>query len=224
MQSARAVGGCVPEKNGRIPVIFKQLAATLIRLFSDNHHQSLILSLDPKAFMLKRHLRNPFFTLALSFAMIAGLAACDDNNITSVSYHDIGPFDLSSADRFETEEGLVIYEHQEGDGEPIVENQSIRIRYTGRTADGEIFDSSYRNELDSPTTMRFSNDGSLIKGFFQGVVGVYIDDEWVYRAREGSQRTLVIPPHLGYGNSSTHALRNDTLTFDIEIIAYATDD
>jgi len=153
--------------------------------------------------------------------MIAFLSAsCDDNNFGTVRYDDIGPFDTTGVDRVTASNGLVIYFHQEGNGDMVTENHAVNIRYTGRTTDGEIFDSSYRNEVDAPTVLTLRN---MIPGFMQGLVGYneVIDGQNVrmHAAREGSKRTLVIPPSLAYGTSSTHHLRNDTLVFDIDFIS-----
>ncbi|MDG5767270.1 FKBP-type peptidyl-prolyl cis-trans isomerase [Balneolales bacterium ANBcel1] len=168
--------------------------------------------------MLNQNASSSLLFITLALALTVALASCDDNNITSISYHDIGPFDLSGAERIETEEGLVIYEHQEGDGAQIAEEvHQVLIRYTGRTTDGEIFDSSYRNEFDSPRSMNVRRN-DLIRGFFQGLVGVHVDGERKYYSREGTQRTLIIPPELGYGDSPGHWLGSDTLIFDFEII------
>ncbi|MBP3193803.1 FKBP-type peptidyl-prolyl cis-trans isomerase [Natronogracilivirga saccharolytica] len=162
--------------------------------------------------------RIPFF-LTLIAGLIIVASACDDNGFNTVTYDEIGPYDTTGVQRFESDQGLIIYFHEEGDGDIIAESHDVRIRYTGRTPDGEIFDSSFRNGVDSPTTLRV---GGMVRGFIQGLAGVPVDGQRMHAAREGSQRTLVIPPELGYGNSS-HQLNEDTLIFDIDVVSITSD-
>lgn len=163
-------------------------------------------------------------SLLILSALFLTVASCDDNGFTPTRYDDIGPFDTTGVESVKAPNGLLIYMHEEGHGEQIAESHAVRLRYTGRTTDGDIFDSSFRNEVDAPTTLQIRN---MITGFMQGLAGFteVVDGEAVrrYPAREGSRRTLVIPPELGYGGSSGHQLRNDTLIFDVDIISIASE-
>lgn len=201
-------------------MIFAQLDRRFSRLFCINLMKSdSDLSATKKTFMTTQTLQKSKFFIPFILLLLVVLASCDDDGITSVTFEDIGPFDTSNAERIETDEGLVIYEHKQGDGHQIVEEvHTVRIRYTGRTTDGDIFDSTYRNDLDSPRDMTVQRSG-MVRGFFQGIVGIVDEDgQRHHYAREGSQRTLIIPPELAYGGSS-HSLNQDTLIFDIEILA-----
>ncbi len=174
--------------------------------------------------MIQRFFRTTIPLLLSSVLLVLTTISCDDNSLTPVRYDDIGPFDTTGVESVTAANGLTIYFHDEGHGEVIAENHSVRIRYTGRTTDGDIFDSSFRNEVDAPTTLLLRN---MITGFMQGLAGYnqVVDGQNVrmHAAREGSRRTLVIPPSLGYGNNSSHRLRADTLVFDIDVVAIATE-
>jgi len=170
--------------------------------------------------MIQRFSRKSRLIIPLGLMLAIIFTSCDDNSFNTVRYDDIGPFDTTGVDRVTAPNGLIIYIHREGTGDLVTENQAVNIRYTGRTTDGEIFDSSYRNEVDMPTVLTLRN---MIPGFMQGLAGFneQVDGQVVrmHAAREGSKRTLVIPPPLAYGTSSTHQLRNDTLVFDIDFIS-----
>ena len=105
-----------------------------------------------------------------------------------------------------TESGLIIYELAEGDTSSPIDvgiRDVVKVFYTGRKVNGEVFDSSFKNSLTSPTQLSVT---SVIEGFSEGLIGMKI----------GGKRVLVIPPSLGYEGTS-NALRNDTLVFDIEL-------
>ncbi len=173
--------------------------------------------------MIQRFFRTSLLLFPLGALLVLTTASCDDNTFTPIRYDDIGPYDTTGVQSATAPNGLTIYFHDEGHGDVITENNTIRIRYTGRTTDGDIFDSTFRNDVDVATTLQLR---SMISGFMQGLAGYnqVIDGQNVrmHAAREGSRRTLVIPPSLGYGGSS-HQLRADTLIFDVDVVAIATE-
>ncbi|MEX0608961.1 MAG: FKBP-type peptidyl-prolyl cis-trans isomerase [Balneolaceae bacterium] len=154
-------------------------------------------------------LLNSLFS-ALLVTLVVFTAACETTDPYQVDYSLAPePFSIDSAEKVETESGLVYYVIEEGSGEEVSRRSSISVFYTGRKMSGEIFDSSYRNGNPNPAT--FNELGTLVKGFREGLIGM----------KEGGEKVLIIPPNLGYGGTS-HQLSNDTLRFDVELdeIAY----
>lgn len=149
----------------------------------------------------------PFLFLIL---FTVSFTACDDDDPFEIDYSDAPPpFDIENAERTETESGLIYYVVEEGGGAFEVESRDrVSVYYTGRReSNGEIFDSSYRNGSQAAST--FNSLGNLIEGFREGLIGM----------KEGEKRVLIIPPELGYGNSESSNLSDETLRFDIELAA-----
>ena len=103
---------------------------------------------------------------------------------------------------------------KQGAGAEAVAGKVVVVQYTGWLYDpakpdnkGAKFDSSRdRNEpFDFPL-----GGGRVIKGWDQGVAGMKV----------GGQRTLVIPPDMGYGQRGAGGVipPNATLIFDVELI------
>jgi peptidylprolyl isomerase len=93
-----------------------------------------------------------------------------------------------------------------GTGAEAVSGKKVTVDYTGRLLTGRKFDSS----LDRGQPFTFTlGAGQVIRGWDQGVAGMKV----------GGKRTLVIPPHLGYGASGAGAVipPNATLVFDVEL-------
>ena len=82
-------------------------------------------------------------------------------------------------------ENLVI-----GTGKTCVKGALIKAHYTGWLLDGTKFDSSHDRGQPFQCVI---GTGRVIKGWDQGVAGMKV----------GGQRTLVIPPELGYGARSS---------------------
>lgn len=156
-------------------------------------------------------------------AAILLIQACS-NNSTGVDFSDApAPFDTTQAvNKTTTDDGLIIYVIEEGAGPfEVVVNDEVEVLFTGRTKDGTIFDSSYRNGSTVPSIFRNLTPVNkpagaraipkLIEGFRRGILGMKI----------GERRTIIIPPSLGYGDSQDGTngfnLRKDTLIFDIEL-------
>jgi FKBP-type peptidyl-prolyl cis-trans isomerase FkpA len=113
-----------------------------------------------------------------------------------------------------TTTGLKMIEHKIGDGAEAVAGKTVAVHYTGWLFDpaaadtkGKKFDSS----RDRGDVFRFPlGAGRVIAGWDQGVAGMKV----------GGQRTLTIPPELGYGARGAGGVipPNATLVFDVELL------
>ncbi|MDB5178747.1 MAG: hypothetical protein JWN01_690 [Patescibacteria group bacterium] len=92
-----------------------------------------------------------------------------------------------------------------GTGDEATAASTVTVKYTGKLADGTVFDSTDKHGGE-PATFGLNQ---VIKGWQEGIPGMKV----------GGKRTLVIPPELGYGAQGTQGIPgNSTLTFDIELL------
>ena len=110
---------------------------------------------------------------------------------------------------------LQITDGQVGSGAVATAGKEVSVHYTGwlydaKAADkhGRKFDSS--RDRDEPFSSALGA-GRVIRGWDQGVAGMKV----------GGQRTLTIPPALGYGAQGAGGVipPNATLVFDVELLA-----
>ena len=103
---------------------------------------------------------------------------------------------------------------KQGAGAEAVSGKPVIVHYTGWLYDeskpdkkGSKFDSSRDRQVPFGF---FLGAGKVIKGWDDGVVGMKV----------GGQRTLIIPPSLGYGERGAGGVipPNATLIFDVELI------
>ena len=102
---------------------------------------------------------------------------------------------------------LEIIDITAGDGQEVIEGDTITAHYTGALVlDGTIFESSH----DSGNAATFGLH-QVIAGWTQGVPGMKV----------GGTRRLIIPAELAYGQRRASAMiaPHSDLVFDIELVA-----
>ena len=114
----------------------------------------------------------------------------------------------------QTPKGPKMTDHKIGTGAEAVAGKTVSVHYTGWLFDaaapdnkGKKFDSS----RDRGQPFEFPlGAGRVIAGWDQGVAGMKV----------GGQRTLTIPPELGYGARGAGGVipPNATLVFDVELL------
>ena len=110
--------------------------------------------------------------------------------------------------------GLTKIDVKTGTGKEATPGKMVRVHYTGWLFDksaagnkGKKFDSS--RDRSGHFTFPLGT-GRVIKGWDQGVQGMKV----------GGQRTLIIPPSMGYGTRGAGNIipPNATLIFDVELM------
>ena len=107
--------------------------------------------------------------------------------------------------------GLQITDTKAGTGAEARKGQTVTVHYTGwlynNGQQGAKFDSS----RDRKDPFKFPlGSGMVIKGWDEGVAGMKV----------GGQRTLIIPPEMGYGARGAGGVipPNATLLFEVELL------
>lgn len=114
---------------------------------------------------------------------------------------------LNNFDTIDKVDELKIVDIKEGDGQSVVEGDTITAHYTGALANnGVIFQSSL--DFKQPATFGL---GQVISGWTKGVPGMKV----------GGTRRLIIPSEMAYGSKrvSANIPPNSDLVFDIELIS-----
>ncbi len=105
-----------------------------------------------------------------------------------------------------TLEGGVQYKVlQEGQGESPEASDTVRVHYTGKLIDGEVFDSSV--ERGEPASFQV---GQVIQGWQMALQEMKVGGKWM----------LYIPPKLAYGEEGAPPRigPNEVLIFEVELL------
>ena len=123
----------------------------------------------------------------------------------------IAPLSAYAAGEVTTPSGLRIIDVKPGTGPMPKAGQTVTVNYTGWLfVDGKKskkFDSS----VDRGEPFSFTiGQGQVIKGWDEGVATMHV----------GGQRTLIIPPDLGYGARGAGGVipPDATLIFDVDLL------
>jgi FKBP-type peptidyl-prolyl cis-trans isomerase len=103
---------------------------------------------------------------------------------------------------------LVVQDEAVGTGATAAAGDLVTVNYTGKLANGTVFDTSVGKQ-PFPFTL---GAGHVIQGWDQGVAGMKV----------GGKRILIIPPSLAYGSNDYGPIPgNSTLTFEVELLGVA---
>ena len=152
-------------------------------------------------------MKQLFFLIGV-VGVIGTFAACS-NSSTSPSTSTTGTGGVSTITTLQSTDVKV------GTGTEATNGRTVTVNYTGwiysesaTDHHGTKFDSSV--DRNQPFSF-ILGAGQVIKGWDQGVLGMKV----------GGQRTLTIPPSLGYGSAGVSGVipANATLVFDVQLLA-----
>jgi peptidylprolyl isomerase len=103
--------------------------------------------------------------------------------------------------------GLIIKDVKVGTGATAKAGDVVSVHYTGKFADGKVFDSSISRGQPIEFVLGI---GQVIKGWDEGLKGMKV----------GGKRTFEISPNLAYGASGVPGAIpvNATLFFEVELV------
>tara|TARA_R110002049_G_scaffold294590_5_gene481301 strand:- start:991 stop:1884 length:894 start_codon:yes stop_codon:yes gene_type:complete len=106
-----------------------------------------------------------------------------------------------------TTSGLYHIVREAGTGKDAEAGKSVKVHYTGKFLNGQVFDSSV--ERGEPFEFNLGV-GQVIRGW----------DEGIAMMKEGEKATLIIPSSIAYGPQQNGPIPGfSTLVFDVELIA-----
>lgn len=111
-----------------------------------------------------------------------------------------------------TESGLQYKVIKQGKGHVASDTMQVRLHYEGRTIDGKVFDSTYKNHDGQPLVMQ---PRQFIKGFSEALTTMPVGSTW----------EVYIPTELGYGDQMVKNIKpNSVIIFKIELISIVSEE
>ena len=98
-----------------------------------------------------------------------------------------------------------------GSGDTATKGKQVTVHYTGWLYNNGVQGAKFDSSKDRGDPFQFSlGAGMVIRGWDEGVASMQV----------GGQRTLIIPPDLGYGARGAGGVipPNATLKFDVELL------
>ncbi len=125
--------------------------------------------------------------------------------VVVVLFFIFNPFMQNTSSNSATSGGLVVQDEVVGTGPVAQAGDTVTVNYTGKLADGTVFDTS----IGKAPFQFVLGAGNVIPGWDQGLVGMKV----------GGKRILIIPPNLAYGSQAYGPIpANSTLTFEVDLL------
>lgn len=148
-----------------------------------------------------------FVALSLMAALVTLLSSCTKCSKDGEKAQNSGATTAADSAKQGDATEMKIETLKEGKGEVAVAGKKVTVHYTGKLADGKVFDSSEQRQVPFPFTL---GAGQVIQGWDKGVAGMKI----------GERRKLTIPSSLAYGEKGIGNIipPNATLIFEVELL------
>jgi len=149
--------------------------------------------------------------LALTFALTGCGSSTNTNTSTGTGTNSNSTGQSAST----TDEKLQVKDLKVGTGAAVKSGDTVTVNYSGWL----YVNGQKTTEFDSSTDSSFNHVqpfttqigvGNVIAGWDQGIVGMKV----------GGERSLIIPPSLGYGAQANGAIpANSTLYFEVSLLS-----
>ena len=131
-----------------------------------------------------------------------------------------------------TSSGLQYRDVVVGNGRPAAAGSTVKVHYTGRLYSNRVLGQKFDSSRDRGVPLAFPiGRGQVIPGWEEGILGISTGEAMVGGGgggashppmNVGGKRTLIIPPHLGYGPRGAGPIPpNATLHFEVELVDQA---
>lgn len=154
-------------------------------------------------------MRRTTAAVCVATSVLLALAACGSDTDKGAG---AAPSSSTAAgcgsDATKLDDGLCYVDTKVGTGPEVQKGDVLNIDYTGKLVDGSVFDTSSKH--GGPFQFKLGA-GQVIQGWDQGIVGMKV----------GGERTLTVPPALGYGAAGYPPVipPNATLIFDVKVVS-----